>query len=160
MRSIEQAHAAITQTTGAHFVNAAAYKHAAAEVGPDATAPQILDRLVKHRVSESVDGSPAFFRRAKRDLDAMVRHLGLPSHFVTITMNETGDMRGIEYECIDGLMHQWNQDFSWRDAPVECNRLVELRRASDAPCICCSCANAASRTFPSEPKLALFAFRL
>jgi hypothetical protein len=78
-------------------------------------------------VPDTLESSPAFFRRAKRDLDTLVRELGLPSHFVTITMNECGTLRGVEYGCIDDIMHHWDASFDWRDAPVECNRAFIAR---------------------------------
>ena len=48
--------------------------------------------MIKNRLSDDVETSPASYKSGKRDLDTMVRELGLPSHFLTFTMNETGAM--------------------------------------------------------------------
>jgi hypothetical protein len=122
LRAIDNAMCAINDSVGTHFVNSSSYQTAKDELGPDATEIEILDRLVKHRVSEDIDGSPAYFKRGKQDVNTMVRGLGLPSHFITLTMNETGPLCGVEYNAVDEIMRHWNAAFSWQDAPVECNR--------------------------------------
>ena len=88
---------------------------------------QVLDKLVKKKVSDSVEGSPQFFKRHKLKLDAMVRTLGMPSHFITITMNETGQRRAPEYAARDDLIRDWDNLLSWQDIPVECNRAFLMR---------------------------------
>ena len=61
------AHATIADSAGAHIVNAEAYKEAkdhltdAAAEGEAVTDADVLDRLIKHRVSDAVDGSPQSF---------------------------------------------------------------------------------------------------
>jgi hypothetical protein len=127
MRSICNAHIALVNTSGAHRVSKAAYDAVSAQLGPAASETAKLDRLIKQRVPDSVDGSPGSFKKGKQDLDAMVRQLGLPSHFITITMNETGLHRSKEYECVDDIMQSWNAAFDWHDAPVECNRAFITR---------------------------------
>jgi hypothetical protein len=127
LRAIDNAMCAINASAGTHFVNSSSYQNTRDELGPGATEGEILDRLVKHRVSETVDGSPAYFKRGKQDLNTMVRELGLPSHFITLTMNETGPLRGIEYSGVDEIMKHWNAAFDWKDAPVECNRAFIAR---------------------------------
>ena len=87
----------------------------------------VLDKLVKQRVSDAVDGSPQFFKAGKRKLDSMVRDLGLPAYFLTITMNETGPTRSKEYSVVQEFMQTWHPTFDWRDAPLECNRLFLAR---------------------------------
>ena len=88
---------------------------------------QVLDKLVKNRVSDKVPGSPATFKKAKRDLDALVREAGMGHYFVTITMNETGAFASQEYTNIDAIMKAWLNGSDWRDAPVECNRAFVAR---------------------------------
>jgi hypothetical protein len=127
MRSIGNAHTALINTSGAHRVSKAAYNAICNQLGPDATETAKLDRLIKQRLPESIDGSPAWFRKSKLDLDAMVRYLGLPSHFITLTMNETGLRRSKEYQIIDDIMQTWNASFDWQDAPIECNRAFVSR---------------------------------
>ena len=116
---------------GADVVNKRAYETRAKQLdqADDCTpSPEaVLDRLVKHRVSDGVDGSPQFFKAGKRKFDTMVRQLGLPAYFVTITMNETGPTRSKEFDAIDQLMQEWNIEFDWRDVPVECNCLFVAR---------------------------------
>jgi hypothetical protein len=73
MRSICNAHTALTYTSGAHRVSKAAYDAISNLLGPDASETAKLDRLIKQRIPDSVDGSPASFRKGKQDLDAMVR---------------------------------------------------------------------------------------
>lgn len=97
------------------------------ELPIDATQGNVLDRLVKHRIPESIEGSPTYFKKSKRDLDTMVRELGLPSLFIAITMNESGDHRGFEYTMIDEAMKSWNAASDWQDAPIECNRAFIAR---------------------------------
>jgi hypothetical protein len=57
----------------------------------------------------------------------MVQYLGLPSHFITLTMNETGEYRSKEYEHIDDIMQTWDAAFTWGEAPIECNRAFIAR---------------------------------
>jgi hypothetical protein len=126
MRSINNAQQSIVDQAGSHVVSKNAFQFTANQLeeglgNPPSTA-QVLDRLVKHRLSDKVDGSPAYYKTSKRTLHTMVRNLGLPSHFITITMNETGDLRGVEYEAIDAYMKQWHPSLSWQQAPVETNR--------------------------------------
>jgi hypothetical protein len=88
MRSICNAHTALVNTSGTHRVSKAAYDAVSEQLGPDASETAKLDRLIKQRLPDSIDGSPASFKKGKQDLDGMVRHLGLPSHFITLTINE------------------------------------------------------------------------
>lgn len=87
----------------------------------------MLDKLVKHRLPDKVANSPAFFKKAKRDLDGLVRECGMASHFLTLTMNETGHHASVEYRNIADIMQAWHASFEWRDAPLECNRAFIAR---------------------------------
>lgn len=120
LRSIANTRRALTDEHGAYIINAQAFKRAEEEadvVGEGLTNHALLRNLVKQRVSSKIEGSPASFRRSKQDLDAMVRELGLPHYFATVTMHETGEGRAPEYACIDGLMKTWDPSFSWQARP-------------------------------------------
>jgi hypothetical protein len=60
MRSICNAHTALVSTPGAHRVSKAAYDAISDQLGPAASETAKIDRLVKQRLPDTVDGSPAF----------------------------------------------------------------------------------------------------
>lgn len=117
LRSIANMRRCLADSKGAHIVNEKAYlraKEAAEAAGEAVTNHDLLKTLLKQKVSSKVEGSPASFRRSKQDLDAMVREIGLPHFFCTVTMHETGEDRAPEYACIDAIMKEWNPSFTWQ----------------------------------------------
>jgi hypothetical protein len=130
LRAIELSRACIANALGAYVVNQQSYKEVQQSLratGLEPTSEDVLDRLVKKKVSDTIEGSPRYFKREKLELDAMVRMLGLPSHFITITMNETGLHRAPEYVALDQLVKQWDDLLSWQNLPLECNRVFLMR---------------------------------
>ena len=126
LRSIENCRSAVADMAGRKTVNRAAFCRLRRE-RPEATDAELLDNLVKHGVSAAVDDSPAMFKAGKRDLDTIVRETRMPDFFVTLTMNETGAHCSTEYKAIDEFMKAWGDGFTWRDAPIECNRAFVSR---------------------------------
>lgn len=130
LRAQDLARSCILNSKGAYLVNRRAYDYVEQgliDAGRDSDAQAVLNKLVKRKVSDNVEGSPQYFRREKLELDAMVRHLGLPSHFLTVTMNETGAHRAPEYTALDALISSWDDLLDWHNIPVECNRAFLMR---------------------------------
>jgi len=49
----------------------------------------------------------------------MVENFGMPHFFLTLTFDETSNLRWKEIEDIENLAMFFNNTFSWEDCPVE-----------------------------------------
>ncbi|DBA91865.1 TPA: hypothetical protein ACH3X1_015999 [Trebouxia sp. C0004] len=97
---------------------------------PDATEQQVMSNTLKHAVSHTVPGSPAYFRNKLKDLLAMVYAWGLPGFFLTLTADEHSDLRWSEIKDLEEMLHRFNESYTYGDAPVECAALF-MRRLDD-----------------------------
>jgi len=57
----------------------------------------------------------------------MVENFGMPHFFLTLTSNETSNLRWKEIEDIENLAMFFNNTFSWKDCLVECVALFCTR---------------------------------
>jgi hypothetical protein len=57
----------------------------------------------------------------------MVENFGMPHFFLTLTSDETSNLRWKEIEDIENLAMFFNNTFSWKDCPVECVVLFCVR---------------------------------
>lgn len=108
----------------------------------DVLAPGAVDNFVKHnegfQILRKIRGSPAYWEGAKKDLFGMIRQLGIPHWFVSLSAAETKwknllqtlgklvDHKDYTYEDIDKM--------SWLDKcrlissdPVTCTRYFDYR---------------------------------
>jgi hypothetical protein len=77
----------IFEDIGTKFgVNAKAFRKILA-TQPDLPTTDVLQKLINQKVSNKVKGSPAYFQKVKADLDAIVRHRGMASHFITVRIS-------------------------------------------------------------------------
>ena len=59
----------------------------------DVRNPQVVEKMVKldegYKIFRTLRGSPPYWENAKRDLFSMIRHLGIPALFITLSAAET-----------------------------------------------------------------------
>jgi hypothetical protein len=91
---------------------------------PDAEEHAHIRVAAKKLVPHTVPGSPAFHRAALQDLLAIVHAKGVPSLFLTLTADESSDMRWTDVDALEGVLRSvaGNGDFGWVDMPVEMAR--------------------------------------
>ncbi|KAK9829678.1 hypothetical protein WJX72_007303 [[Myrmecia] bisecta] len=94
---------------------------------PDATQQDVMKHVMKFSVPASTPGSPAYFRNQLEDLMAMVDAYGMPTLFLTLTADESSELRWHEYEDLEAFLNTFKQGFEWKDAPVESAKLFYTR---------------------------------
>lgn len=72
-------------------------------------------------------GTPSWHRKNLRDLITMVEMWGMPNFFLTFTADEVSETRWKEITTIEKLAHGYNENFTWKDCPVECALLFHGR---------------------------------
>jgi len=91
---------------------------------------EAYSNVLRYHTSETLPGTPAFFRKKLNDVRAMVTKFGMPSLFVTLTMDEVSDMRMKEVDYIVALQNVLLPEYAnanWQDVPVEMARMFEAR---------------------------------
>jgi hypothetical protein len=96
---------------------------------PDDSLEQQLSRVASHVVPPAVPGSPAYHRQGLEDLLAMVDQHGLPSFFLTLTADETSELRWPEVPAFEALLKgvAFSDSWSWRDMPCQMAALFHER---------------------------------
>lgn len=95
------------------------------ETHPHASFEEVMRNVLKHTVPSSIAGSPAWFRKNLKDLLCMVDQWGLPSFFLTLTIDKV--THWAEFDDLESFSNRFNASASWQDAPVECLKLFHSR---------------------------------
>lgn len=85
---------------------------------------QIISQIVKYKLPETLTWSPSWHRNHLNDLMAFVDMYGLPHLFVTLTCDETSELRWADIVDLEKIIKKLGQSFSWKDCPVECTHLI------------------------------------
>jgi hypothetical protein len=93
--------------------------HREQQRNPQLPDEDIYRKLVKTMVPAKVVGSPAYHRSALEDLKCIVHHKGIPDLFVTLTADESTDMRWQEVEQLEHFLQHWLAGGNWQDLPIE-----------------------------------------
>jgi len=91
-----------------------------------ATRPEALQKVSKFSVPGTLQNVPAYYRGCLSDLFTRVETHGMPDLFVTLTIDETSELRWQEIKDLETFMEHFNSGdkvFTYRDAPVECCRI-------------------------------------
>lgn len=75
-------------------------------IHPEASMPQLLRNIIKHRVPSAMPNTPAYFNKNLHDLMAMVKHKGMPSFFLTLTSDEISEMRWSEMDDLEAGLNK------------------------------------------------------
>lgn len=108
----------------------------------DVMAPGAVDKLVKHnegyQILKTLRGSPAYWEAAKKDLFAMIKQLGIPTWFISLSAAETKweSLLVTLARLVDNKILSPNDalNLSWHEKcrliksdPVTCARYFEYR---------------------------------
>jgi hypothetical protein len=94
---------------------------------PYASEEEVFKYVIKHDMPGSLPGSPEWHRNQLSDLLTMVETWGLPSFFFTLTADEVTKTRWPEIGHMEKILRQFNREFTWNDAPIECAALLHAR---------------------------------
>jgi hypothetical protein len=89
---------------------------------PGCTDEDAIAHVLKFSIPSSLSGSPAWHRKNLADLLQMVKDLGMPAFFLTLTADESSEMKWSEITNLESFMQQFNASFTYADAPVECTK--------------------------------------
>ncbi len=82
---------------------------------------------MKFKLPPSIPLMPQWHHTQLKELLVMVENFGMPHFFLTLTFDETSNLRWKEIEDIENLAMFFNNIFSWKDCPVECVALFCTR---------------------------------
>jgi hypothetical protein len=82
---------------------------------------------MKFKLPPSIPLMPQWHHTQFKELLVMVENFGMPHFFLTLTSDETSNLRWKEIEDIENLAMFFNNTFSWKDCPVECVALFCAR---------------------------------
>ena len=95
---------------------------------PNSTDEDAMKNAMKHVVPDTMPETPRWHYQRLQDLLAIVdKHKSLPHLFLTLTMDDTSELK---WDCIrdlDLLLHKFHNGLSYLDAPVECARIFHKR---------------------------------
>jgi hypothetical protein len=94
---------------------------------PDLPETNVLQTLINQKVSNKVEGSPAYFQTMKADLDPIVCYCERASHDYDECNSRSLHRGAPELIVLDTFMDSWHRTFSWEDAPLECNWVFNAR---------------------------------
>ncbi len=86
-------------------------------LNPNATLKEKLNNVVSRIVPASVPGSPSYHREGLYDLLAIVHKYGMPSFFLTLTADETSELRWPEVHACERFFTPFSPDTTWHDLP-------------------------------------------
>ncbi len=79
----------------------------------------VLKNIMKFKLPPSIPLTPQWHHTQFKELLVMVETFGMPQFFLTLTSNETSNLRWKEIEDIENLAMFFNNTFSWKDCPIE-----------------------------------------
>ncbi len=90
---------------------------------PEASPEDAMRNAIKWTIPPTVEGSPGYHRTQLQDLLCRVEEWGVPDLFMTLTADETSQLRFEEINGLDAFLERFGASLNWQDAPVECSRL-------------------------------------
>jgi hypothetical protein len=75
---------------------------------------------MKSKLPSSIPLTPQWHHTQFKELLVMVENFGMPHFSLTLTFNETSNLRWKEIEDIENLTMFFSNTFSWKDCLVEC----------------------------------------
>jgi len=95
---------------------------------PHASEEEIIKQLLKWNVPPAIAGSPSYFRDQLKSLLAMVERYGLPTFFVTLTADESSNLRWEEIKDLESIISKMcGEPVDWSRMPAENARLFVHR---------------------------------
>ena len=95
---------------------------------PNATEEEIMTIILKEKLPNDLQNSPAYFKKQLKNLLAMVKKYGMPTLFVTFTADERSGNRWTECEAMEHLYAKVLQkEVDYRAMPVENAQLFVQR---------------------------------
>ena len=80
---------------------------------PKASNAQAMKNVVKYTVPISLPGSPSWHRKQLNDLLCLVQHWGMPHLFLTLTADESSDMRWSEVADLEAHLDRFCNSYTW-----------------------------------------------
>ena len=94
---------------------------------PGASEAEVMAQAIKWNVPATMPGTPGYHRSQLQDLLCRVQTWGVPDLFLTLTADETSELRFKEIDSLDAYLTRFGASLDWHDAPVECSRLFLTR---------------------------------
>ena len=94
---------------------------------PNATYEEALDHVVKWKVPPKLEGSPRDHRENLETLLTVCHSMGLPNLLVTLTADDKSEVRWTEIDDLERVLHLFNEELTFADAPVECSEVFVAR---------------------------------
>ncbi len=80
----------------------------------------IIEHVVKYKILEKLVGSPKWQYAQLFDMMAMVDAYGLPQLFLTLSSNETLEVKWGDIFNMETFLKNLGEKFTWKNFPVEC----------------------------------------
>lgn len=94
---------------------------------PDVADTELVRRIAKSPTLRKVPGSAAYYKNALQDLLAMVKEFGMPHFFLTLTMDDSTDMRWHEVTDFQEILDSFCGNLNHTDMGVEMAMLFHNR---------------------------------
>ena len=94
---------------------------------PTMSHEDIIGELVKYTLPKTLTRSSSWHWSQLSDLMAMVDMYGLLFLFLTLTCDETSELRWDDIEDLEKIIQKLGNNFSWKDCRVECTHLFHTR---------------------------------
>jgi hypothetical protein len=75
---------------------------------------------MKFKLPPSIPLMPQWHHTQFKELLVMVENFRMLHFFLTLTFDETSNLRWKKIEDIENLVMFFNNTFSWKDCPIEC----------------------------------------
>lgn len=80
---------------------------------PTASNAAAMKNVVKYTVPISLPGSPSWHRKQLNDLLFLVEQWGMPHMFLTLTADESSEMRWSEVADLEKHLDRFSDSFTW-----------------------------------------------
>jgi hypothetical protein len=87
------------------------------------------NELLLRRIPGNIVGSPSYHRQHMQDVACMVEKWGMPTHFLTLTADETTRTRWQEVNDLEAVLHDIDGSLTYKNAPCEA-ALIYLHRVT------------------------------
>ena len=88
---------------------------------------KVIQYVKKYNLPASLQGTPRWHRVQLQDLHAMVEKCGMPHLFLILTADEISSLRWKEVIDIETIAKRLENNFIWKDCPVEYAMLFHTR---------------------------------
>ena len=81
---------------------------------PLGTDEEAMRSLIKYNVPGSLPGSPRWHKRHLNDLLCLVKELGMPTFFLTLTADEVSETKWSEIHDLEKILRTTQANLTWR----------------------------------------------